>query len=61
MPTWSKLQQRNRNRNVHGASGGADEILVLDARGRMKPRHFVEEKLQIALANEKRSLRRVPR
>jgi hypothetical protein len=38
-----------------------DEVLVLDARARMTPGHFVEEKLRLALSTDRRPLRRVPR
>ena len=49
MPTWNELQLRmpsSRNPKVRTLG---DEVLVADARARMSPGHFVEEKLRVAL------------
>jgi hypothetical protein len=61
MPTWTELQKRSRDIERKGARVSTDEVLVLDARARMTPGHFVEEKLRLALAADRRPLRRVPK
>jgi hypothetical protein len=61
MPTWSELQLRRRETDRKATRVSADEVLVLDARARMTPGNFVEEKLRLALSNERRAVRRVPK
>lgn len=61
MPTWTELQKRSREVERKGARVSTDEVLVMDARARMTPGHFVEEKLRLALATDRRPLRRVPK
>jgi hypothetical protein len=61
MPTWTELQKRNRETQSKPARVSADEVLVLDARARMTPGHFVEEKLRLALSIDRRRVRRVPK
>jgi hypothetical protein len=61
MPTWTELQKRSREVERKGARTNADEVLVLDARARMTPGHFVEEKLRLALSTDRRPVRRVPK
>ena len=60
MPTWTELQSRNSNARNPKACMIGDEVLVADVRARMKPGHFVEEKLRLALAVE-RPWRRKPK
>ena len=47
MPTWSELQLRRRETDRKATRVSADEVLVLDARARMTPGNFVEEKLAL--------------
>jgi hypothetical protein len=51
MPTFSELQDRQTKVRNTGVRLGSDEVLVLDARARMSPGSFVEEKLRAALTN----------
>jgi hypothetical protein len=60
MPTWSELQLRRPETERKTTRVSSDEVLVLDARARMTPGNFVEEKLRLALSNERR-VRRVPK
>lgn len=61
MPTWTELQERRGETERKGTRMGADEVLVVDARARMTPENFVEEKLRQALSADRRQLRRIPR
>jgi hypothetical protein len=61
MPTWSELQLRRRETDRKTTRVSADEVLVLDSRARMTPENFVEEKLRLALSNERRAAPRVPK
>jgi hypothetical protein len=61
MPTWTELQKRSCEVDRKGSRVSNDEVLVLDARARMTPGHFVEEKLRLALATDRRRVRRVPK
>ena len=61
MPTWTELQLRRREGDRKGTRISADEVLVLDARARMTPENFVEEKLRQALSVDRRPVRRVPK
>jgi hypothetical protein len=51
MPTFSELQDRQTKVRNTGVRLGSDEVLVFDARARMSPGSFVEEKLRAALTN----------
>jgi hypothetical protein len=51
MPTLTELQDRQSKVRTTGIRLGSDEVLVVDARARMSPGSFVEEKLQAALTN----------
>ena len=59
MPTWSDLQSRNATVRSQSVRTVGDEVLVVDARARMTPGSFVEEKLRAALTARLR--RRKPR
>jgi hypothetical protein len=61
MPTWSELQLRRPETDRKTTRVSADEVLVSDARARMTPGNFVEEKLRLALSGEKRIAPRVPK
>jgi hypothetical protein len=61
MPTWTELQKRSCEVERKGSRVSNDEVLVLDARARMTPGNFVEEKLRLALATNRRRARRVPK
>ena len=61
MPTWTELQKRSCEVERKGSRVSNDEVLVLDARARMTPGNFVEEKLRLALATNRRRTRRVPK
>jgi hypothetical protein len=61
MPTWTELQQRRPESDRKGTRISSDEVLVIDARARMTPGNCVEEKLRVALAQERRPVRRVPK
>lgn len=61
MPTLSELQERQTKVRNTGIRLGSDEVLVTDARARMSPGSFVEEKLRVALSSGHRRLRRTPK
>jgi hypothetical protein len=61
MPTWTELQQRQKDSQCKGVRFAADEELVIDSRARMTPGNYVEEKLRAALAPRRRQIRRVPK
>jgi hypothetical protein len=61
MPTFSELQERQLKIRNTGVRLGSDEVLVLDARARMSPGTFVEEKLRAALSSRIPRLLRKPK
>jgi hypothetical protein len=61
MPTWTELQERQTKVRNTGIRLGSDEVLVTDARARMSPGSFVEEKLRVALTSGRRPGRRTPK
>ena len=61
MPTLTELQERQTKIRTTGIRLGSDEVLVLDARARMSPGSFVEEKLRVALTNSRPRSRRHPK
>jgi hypothetical protein len=49
MPTFMELQKRLKRQNGSPVRSGSEELLIADARGRMRPGEFVAEKLHAAL------------
>ena len=49
MPTLMELQKRLKTQNGLHVRLGTEEVLIADARGKMRPGDFVEQKLRAAL------------
>ncbi len=52
MPTYMDLQKRIKRSSGRAIRLGSEEVLIADARGRMRPGDFIAEKLQAAMATD---------
>lgn len=48
MPTFMELQKRLKRQDRLNIRFGSEEMLVIDARGKMRPGEFVDQKLRAA-------------
>ena len=61
MPTFAELQKRLKRQDRISVRLGSEELLVIDARGTMRPGEFVDQKLRAAQrVASRRSLDRSP-